>query len=305
MKRGYSSHLLNKMKGIPGLKAARDVPLAPRTTYKVGGNAGIWLAPATVDALVGTLSRLEAIGVNYYVLGGGSNVLVADSGVECVLETRGLNWTRRLSHIEIEAGAGTPLKGILATSAKEGLTGLEPLSGIPGTLGGAISMNAGGQAGQIEQVVTHVLIAGPNGAKWLAKDAFSWGYRSFSCHEPGIVAGARIRLKIADKEEVRNTIRSIMNKRLRSQPVGKRSAGCVFKNPPGSAAGALIDKAGLKGLQVGGAIVSPIHANFIVNQGGARAQDIVDLIRVIQERVFSIFHVLLQPEIRAIGISIN
>ncbi len=305
-----------QLKGMPDLLVKRDSNLSSLTTFKIGGNARLWIAPLSVDALVACLGLLKHNEIDFHILGGGSNVIISDNGVDCILDTRGLAWIRTIGEGQYEVGAGFSLKRLVALSVKKGLSGCEGLAGIPGSVGGAIAMNAGGKNVAIGDLVTHLLIADSDGTRWLPRERVQFGYRKCVIEDRSfnsklktqnsklIIAGARISLQKSRERIVRDSVLSIMDRRKKTQPLGKPSAGCIFKNPRSIPAGKLIEMAGLKGMRCGGAVVSNKHANFIVNLDRARAQDVVDLIKRIREKVFENFNVSLEPEVKTMGVSL-
>lgn len=280
-------------------------PLHRYTSYRLGGPADIFVVPESVDD-VATVQQLAAdYEVPVTVLGGGSNVLIADAGVRGVVVRIG----RNLSAIDfddetmvVECGAPFPKVGRL--SVQRGLTGLEFASGIPGTVGGALYMNAGAHNQSTAAVVEEVTAVDAAGRiVTLTRDDMQFAYRSSRLQtEPGLIAvRSKLRLRAADEKEVRERMRAFMERRRRTQPIGTKNAGSVFKNPPGDFAGRLIEAAGCKGMRVGDAVVSPQHANFIINQGAATADDVRRLMELVQARVFERFGVELEPEVRMLG----
>ncbi|OCC14754.1 UDP-N-acetylenolpyruvoylglucosamine reductase [Dissulfuribacter thermophilus] len=325
--------IYTQLKGIPDIWVKRDSNLSSLTTFKIGGDARLWIAPLSVDALVSCLGLLKDNEIDFHILGGGSNVIISDHGVDCVLDTRGLAWIKSIGEGQYEVGAGFSLKRLVALSVKNGLSGCEGLAGIPGSVGGAIAMNAGGKNVAIGDLVTHLLIADSGGTRWIPREKVQFGYRKCVIEDRSfnstlntqnskllmersfnstlntqnsklIIAGARISLQKSRERIVRDYVLSIMDRRKKTQPLGKPSAGCIFKNPRSTPAGKLIEMAGLKGMQCGGAAVSVKHANFIVNLDRARAQDVVDLIKRVREKVFENFNVLLEPEVKTMGVSL-
>ena len=295
-------------------RVRRDVPLAPLTTFKVGGPADCLLEVHDSRELAAALDLAAEAGVAATVLGGGSNVLVSDAGVRgLVIHTRG-GETVREGESGVRADAGVRLNGLIRWTISRGLAGLEVFAGTPGTVGGAISGNAhyGGQsiAGRVRAVR---LLAADRQIVDIPSAEMEFGYGRSRVQRGGeIVMSALFELAAgADPATLRETARRSLAHRQRTQPLGLASAGCVFRNPDPAvdrvpdgippSAGALIDRAGLKGLGIGGARVSPAHANFIVNEGGASASDVRRLIDRCRDEVRARFGVTLREEIRLLG----
>jgi len=234
------------------------------------------------------------------VLGGGSNVLIDDAGVAgAVLMPRGAySESVRVSGDRVVAGSALALSVLLSTCAEAGLSGLESLAGIPGTVGGAVVGNAGGRHGDIGSVVAAVVGCRRSGETELRSgDEAGFTYRGSKLRDL-LVMEIEIELQSGSKEKIRRRMAEIVGERRRRQPWGARSAGCVFRNPPGQSAGELLDRAGLKGRRVGGAEVSSVHANFIVNRDGATSADVLELAQLGRERVKELFGVELELEIQ-------
>lgn len=287
--------------------AARDVSLADRTTLRIGGYAGCFITPTNEREASEAVRWLASEDISFYVLGGGSNTLAADGAIDApVISTTSLTSLevdRSGDDIVICCGAGVEIKTLVRMSVENGWAGLEGVNGIPGTIGGAVIGNAGTKDGNISSAVASVRILDSYGTpKTLDANDVSWKYRSSSLMQMrgAIVTGVTIRLKRSDKEIVRDGVRRSMIARA-NQPMGARTAGCIFKNPPGDHAGRLLDAAGCKGLSVGGARVSEKHANFFVNDGGASAADMVSLIGMCAEIVFNRYGISLEREIKTLA----
>lgn len=286
---------------------AREVPIAPLTTWGVGGSAETMLVPRDAGEARNALKWLADTRSSYFVLGGGSNVLVADEGTTLpLIHTIGMDRFRVRVDAEtvyIDCGAGLPLRRALALSLREGWSGLEFAAGIPGTVGGALLGNAGSRYGEIGEVVERLQGVDSAGDFFEidGKDV-SWGYRSSSVEGRGwFVCAVTLRLRASTPSAVRERIAEVLEGR-KSQPTGRRTAGCVFKNPEGDSAGRLLDAAGCKGLAIGGASVSRTHANFIESEPGCMARDILRLISLCRTRVREVFGITLLREVKAIGI---
>lgn len=271
-----------------------DVPLGPLTWYGVGGPAAVLAHPASYQQLSALAARCHETGMPVYVLGNGANLLVGDEGVEGVVVQLDDPAFRRIT-IEgsvVRVGAGFDLFKLLLATVKAGLGGLECLAGIPASVGGAIRMNAGGAFGDIGQVVERVMVCDACGQIYYRKrDDLEFGYRRTNIVARYILE-AELRLWPEDPESLMKRVKEIFMYKKNSQPMGDRSAGCVFKNPKLGvgvteriSAGRLIDQAGLKGHRIGGAEVSVQHANFIVAHQGCTASDIKELVRCVQEVV--------------------
>jgi UDP-N-acetylmuramate--alanine ligase len=285
----------------------REEPLATRTTLRVGGAARILAEPASEADLASVLQRTHAAGVPVIMLGRGSNLLVPDSGVDAVVISLGHPaWQRFVTEADgrVRVGAGLRLKNLCGLASKAGLVGFEFLEGIPGNVGGALRMNAGAMGGWMFDVVEEVRVMACDGAvRTYRKTEMKVDYRHCAELEAAIALEAVLRpARVApgEDETIRRQIDAYRDKRHQSQP-REPSAGCMFKNPPGDSAGRLIDAAGLKGERVGGAEVSTVHANFIINRGGATSADVITLVRRVRERVQGASGVTLEPEVLLYG----
>jgi UDP-N-acetylmuramate dehydrogenase len=277
----------------------QDHPLAPHTWYRLGGPADYFLRPRTVEELQEVIERCRENHVHLHVMGFGSNLLVSDEGVRgAVVKLEGEHFGQtEFAGDQVVAWAGAELSKLVLDCVEKGLSGLEVLTGIPGSVGGAVKMNAGGQFGDIGAAVESVLLMDSQGTLFeKSKPELIFDYRSVNIRAP-FVLNARLQLVQADPERIMRTIKESWIYKKNNQPLNTRNCGCVFRNPPGASAGALIDRAGLKGLQVGGACVSEKHANFIVAGDGCKSQDIMRLIEAVQQRVREQFSVALEPEI--------
>ncbi len=277
-----------------------DVPLAPLTSFHLGGTAR-WMAwPADEDSLSDLLRRAGEHDVSFKVLGGGANVLVGDDGFDGLVVRLDEPHFRATDFGDdcVRVGAGVEMMPFLYACARKGLAGLERLAGIPGTVGGAVRMNAGGRYGEIADVIDSVDLVGDDGdLETVRRDELGFGYRSSGVGRRTVVS-ATLRTARREPDEVLGRFRSIWEEKKREQPMGARCAGCVFKNPPGPmSAGELIDRAGLKGCGSGGASVSTRHANFVVTSDVATSSDVLRLIDMVRERVSRVASIDLEPEI--------
>jgi UDP-N-acetylmuramate dehydrogenase len=277
-----------------------DEPLAPHTWLKVGGPAQIFMEPRSTEELQRVLQAVAAEELPVYVLGGGSNLLVRDEGVAgVVIKAKGEEFGRiEIDGTRIRAGGAALLSALISETAQHGLTGLEALVGIPGTVGGAIRGNAGGRHGDIGEHVRSVEALTSKGERVIRQgDELTFAYRFCSLNEP-VILNAELELKPGDPEEITRQMRQVWIAKKATQPFSFQSAGCIFKNPRGLSAGNLIEQAGLKGTRVGGAEVSDRHANFIVTNEQATAADVLNLIDVIRSRVNEVHGVELELEIK-------
>ena len=279
-------------------------PMSEHTTFRIGGPADVLVSPVTMEALTGVIRYLDAEQIPYYVIGNGSNLLVGDKGYRGVI----VQVYKNLSAITVEgstikAEAGAMISAVSRTAMTHGLTGLEFASGIPGTTGGAVVMNAGAYGGEMKDVIVSVTVLTPEGnIREIPASDMAFGYRT-SCVMKNhyIVLGAVFRLREGKKDDILARMQELKEKRVSKQPLDKPSAGSTFKRPEGYFAGKLIMDAGLKGFTVGGACVSEKHAGFVINNGGATAQDVRQLISHVQNEVKKRFGVSLECEIRMIG----
>ncbi len=299
----------------------RDEPMKDHTTFRVGGPADYFAMPENELEIRKAVALCREEGVPYFILGNGSNLLVSDKGyrgmILCLKKAFGgvsveepqevkRNLERLLPDTDktrrIFAGAGVPLARIAQAALEAGLTGFEFASGIPGTLGGALVMNAGAYGGEMSQVVEAVRVLTEEGVKTVSSSEMEFGYRK-SCILPKgyLAAGATIRLTQGNKEEIKAKMEELSARRREKQPLEYPSAGSTFKRPEGCFAGKLIMDAGLRGFQVGGACVSEKHCGFVVNKDGATAADILELCRQVRERVKEKFGVILEMEVRLLG----
>jgi UDP-N-acetylmuramate dehydrogenase len=289
---------------IPGLKVRTNVPIARFTTFKVGGPARVVVTPESVEALSAALRALEDADVPTYIMGNGSNLLVSDAGFDGVILRIGssLGGIERVGPDALRVGAGTMWGKVLRFSTKEGWTGLEFGTGIPGNLGGAVATNAGTRGGDTGTALIEATIVTRGGdVRTLSHDDLAFRYRRSELPEGAVVVDVLLRAHPGDPELIAQTIRGYQAERRRDQPEREPSAGCIFQNPPGKSAGKLIDEAGLKGTGEGGAIISPVHGNFIINRGGATASDVLRLIDRIRARIRAEYGIELDLEVRKVG----
>ena len=279
-----------------------DEPLSRHTSLKVGGPADLFITPADLADLQALLAQLAATGIPYLVIGGGYNLLVRDGGCRgVVISLKNLARLELLAGNLIVAGAGATTGALVRFAEENSLAGLEFLSGIPGTVGGALSMNAGAHGETIlERLETLTTLRG--GEVRVARQAeLEYGYRRLTLAPGEIVIAAALRLAEGSPAEIEGRIEAFLAHRRNAQRVSHPSAGSFFRNPPGEPAWRLIDEAGLRGFRVGGAQVAEAHANFLVNRGGATARDFLELARIIKEKVRERSGITLEEEVRIVG----
>lgn len=279
-------------------------PMSRHTTFRIGGPAAIVAQVDTLHDVQVALAILDEEQVPWTVAGKGSNLLVADSGYDGAVLLLGREFKMHMLEGDLlKAGAACVLGVLVQDAFKRGLAGLEWAVGIPGTLGGALAMNAGTRRGWIGQVVECVTLLVPGeGMRLVHGTDVEWAYRSSGLSGRGIILEGSLQLAEGDAARIRAEMERNLKERKATQPLGLPSAGSVFRNPEGDSAGRLIEMAGCKGVRLGGARVSPVHANFIVNDGGATAADVVGLMRRVQMIVRDIHGVELRPEIRFLGV---
>jgi len=297
------SKLYDLLNEVDDLEIHRNHPLAKFTTYKIGGEAGVFVAPKSEKSVGNALRIIHKAGVPLFVLGWGSNVLIADEGWPGVVMYIGKN----LTGIEFNGEyanvmAGTRLMELIKNSVKRGLGGMELMAGIPGGIGGALRMNAGAFGQEIESTMQEVRGFTSNGEDFRAtREQINFGYRQAPELAPAVITSARFKFTNEDAEELRQRMDLILVKRKDKQPLEYPSCGSVFKRPPGYFAGSLIQDAGFKGYRLGNAMVSDKHAGFILNTGGATAREVYELIRKVQEAVKVKFGVELEKEVKLVG----
>jgi UDP-N-acetylmuramate dehydrogenase len=276
-----------------------NYPLAKDTWYGLGGPADYFIRPETVEQLKTIARRCNENNIPIYVLGFGSNLLINDDGLRAaVIKLEAEKFARtQFDGEQLTAWAGAKLSELVLTCVKKGLSGIEALTGIPGSIGGAVRMNAGGNFGDIGAAIETVTLMDSQGDIFeKSKPELMFDYRRTNITAQFIL-NARLKLTSADPEQIMRTVKEIWIYKKNSQPLNTRNCGCVFKNPRGVSAGALIDRAGLKGLQIGGAVVSEKHANFIIAEKGCKSRDVVRLIDAVKERVKEQFGIELELEI--------
>jgi UDP-N-acetylmuramate dehydrogenase len=280
--------LIEEIARRTGVRAERGRRFAELTSLRVGGAIDWLFVPETEEQAAAVVGALDEAGIVWRVLGAGSNVLADDREHRyVVVSTREIKGAARFEDERVSLSAGFSLPRLCIEAARRGLSGIEGLGGIPGTVGGALWMNAGAYGHEIGQVVETVRVARGGRVVEVRGSEVKWDYRRTSFKEGELLLGCTLRLKADEAEKIKARMDEAKQKRFATQPHGARSAGCFFKNPPGSglSTGKLIDEMGMKGERRGGALVSPVHANFIVTEGeGARASDALALAEEIRER---------------------
>jgi UDP-N-acetylmuramate dehydrogenase len=287
---------------VPGRVRAAE-PLARHTSFRIGGPADVLATPDTAEELAALVRAAASADVALTMLGGGSNMLVGDGGIRGIVVKLGRGFRR----VEwdppcVEAGAAVQLGRLARDAATRGLAGLEYAEGIPGTVGGALFMNAGAYGGEVAGAVDEVEGVHPDGrVARIARAELAFGYRRTALPVGFLVTAVRLRLRPEATAAVQARLEGARARRTASQPHGSANAGSIFKNPPGDFAGRLVEVAGLKGTRVGGARISEAHGNFIVNEGDARAADVQALMQEAQRVVWERSGVWLEPEVRLVG----
>ena len=276
-----------------------DYPLAKRTWYGLGGAADYFIRPKTVKQLKDVVRRCSKNNIPIYVMGFGSNLLISDEGLRAaVIKLE----AEQFSQIEFDgeivtAWAGAELSKLVLTCVEKGLSGIEALTGIPGSVGGAIKMNAGGNFGDFGSAVETVTLMDTEGKIFeKSKPELVFDYRRTNITAKFILS-ARIKLNESDSEQIMRTVKEIWIYKKNNQPLNTKNSGCIFKNPRGGSAGALIDRAGLKGHKIGGAVVSEKHANFIIAEEGCKSSDVMKLIEDIRQKIKEQFDIELELEV--------
>ncbi|MHC4087390.1 MAG: UDP-N-acetylmuramate dehydrogenase [Planctomycetota bacterium] len=276
-----------------------DYPLANHTWYGLGGPADYFIKPQSIEQLKEVVRRCNENNIRIYVIGFGSNLLIGDDGLRAAVITLEADKFKQ-TQIEgelVTAWAGADLSKLVLSCVQKGLSGIEALTGIPGSIGGAVKMNAGGNFGDIGAAVETVTLMDNQGNVFeKSKPELMFDYRGTNITAKFILS-AQIKLVPGDPEQIMRTVKEMWIYKKNSQPLNTKNSGCIFKNPRGVSAGALIDRAGLKGLQIGGAAVSEKHANFIIAEKGCKSRDVMRLIDAIKERVKEQFDTELELEI--------
>ncbi|MEA3489129.1 MAG: UDP-N-acetylmuramate dehydrogenase [Candidatus Omnitrophota bacterium] len=280
-------------------------PLGAHSTISIGGKASAWFVPSSLEGLCITKSFLEGAGVRTVVIGRGSNVLIPDEGLDAVVINLSDAFFSdvRIEGRSVTAGAGARLGRLVSLCCMGGLGGLEGLIGVPGTVGGAVFMNASYRGAASDFLEKVQIVNGEGQAFWMEKKELEFEYRGSSVKENEIITRVVFRLEEASPGDLNSGLKSLFAEKAGKQPLGEKTLGCIFKNPTGSGSGGgeLIDKSGMKGYRRGGAKVSEKHANFIVNCDRASFSDVTSLMNDVRRKVLDRFSVELEPEIRILG----
>lgn len=300
------NELINELKNL-GLRSSmiENADMGEYTSFKAGGKADLLLIPSSEDELKNILQRLAKRKLPFVVMGKGTNLLIRDGGYHgAIIRLEEAFSTIHTDGTKLTAGAGALLSKVARTAMEHNLTGVEFASGIPGSLGGGVFMNAGAYDWEMKDIVQEVRVLSRNGdtIRTVSNADMAYGYRHSSLMDSQeIVLSAVLNLSEGNREAISAKMKEFNDRRNTKQPMELPSAGSFFKRPQGYFAGKLIQDAGLKGLTVGGAQVSPKHSGFIVNVGGATATDIISLMHVVQATVLDQFGVMIEPEVRIIG----
>ena len=299
-----ADHPLSALAAEHGCELRFDEPMARHTTLRIGGPADVWYAPSSIAALSRALAVCAAEGIPVTAVGGGSNLLVRDGGVRgCVVSTRNLRRLERLGPLTVIVEAGVSTGKVLHSATGWELGGVEFLGGVPGSVGGGLIMNAGTYLGEFKDVTVEVASLRIADGSLVRRPAAECGfrYRHSDLPRDEVVVEGTLVLRPRPRAEIEAEVRTLRDRRHEREPKGVPNAGSIFKNPEGKFAGKLIEECGLKGRRVGGAEVSPKHANWIVNAGGARAADVLELCEVVRAAVRERHGVELEMEVKVIG----
>lgn len=292
-------------KGINEKNIIEDADMREYTSFKAGGYASLLVIPSGKNELKFALKTLYAAQMPYMIMGNGSNILVRDGGYKGTLIKLGEPFAFiRTDKDIIHAGCGALMSQVANEALKKGLGGFEFAGGIPGSIGGAVFMNAGAYGGEMKDIIKCVNVISRDGEREyeMVPEKLQLEYRhSIFCDSCDIIESVKIKLHEESKDKIKSMMKELTERRNNKQPLSLPSAGSFFKRPKGYYAGRLIEDAGLKGLTVGGAQVSQLHAGFIVNKGGATASDIIELMHMVQATVMDKYGVMLEPEVRIIG----
>lgn len=297
--------IFKTLAGITGEKNVMlNEPMKNHTSFRTGGEADIFVSPDSIKSLKDVIKLLRENDIPFYIFGNGSNMLVSDRGIEGAVIHIGNGFSSiEVKENKITSGAGAILSAVSNAALENSLTGFEFASGIPGSFGGAVFMNAGAYGSEIKNVIKSVLVLNENlELEELSKDRLELGYRSSIFQKNNyIILGGTIELETGNKDNILSEMNELNAKRREKQPLNFASAGSTFKRPEGYFAGKLIEDSGLKGKKIGGAQVSEKHAGFIVNTGTATTDDIINLMDFCKKTVYEKFGVMIEPEVRITG----
>jgi UDP-N-acetylmuramate dehydrogenase len=291
------------LRELPGV--SEEEPLASRTSFGIGGPAEFFLELSRVEAIEKAIDGSRERDIPYLLLGAGTNLLIADAGIEGLV-IRVVNRDHHIEGTKVRAGAGLKMMRLARIVADAGLRGFEFAIGVPGTVGGAVYQNAGCWGKEIREVLVQAEVYQPGeGARSMSPADLKLGYRTSALREGALkgalVISATIRLERGDGEEAKRLMARLTKERNETQPIKTKNCGSVFKNPPGDSAGRLVQAAGLKGMREGAAVISELHGNFIVNQGGARAEDVRRLIERAKLEIKRRFNIEIETEVEIVG----
>ncbi len=297
--------LFNELTGANIGKVLENEALSKHTTIKIGGPADIYIEPNSTNSLCKAIEIIKRHGVKWTVIGRGSNLLVADKGIEGAVIKLGVGMDDfKLEGETLTVGGGYSIIKLSTIISKKGLSGLEFASGIPGSIGGAVYMNAGAHGSDMSNIVVKARILFDDGTiEWLSNEELDFSYRTSILQEkrPGICIEVVLQLKQGEKEDIVAVMQKNKDYRRETQPWNYPCAGSIFRNPLPNYAGQLVEAAGLKGYQIGGAKISEMHGNFIVNAGGSTAQDVLDLIAFVKKTILEKYDVKMETEVEIIG----
>ncbi|TDJ07534.1 MAG: UDP-N-acetylmuramate dehydrogenase [Deltaproteobacteria bacterium] len=279
-----------------------DFPMSRFTWLRVGGNANYAIYPSSIQQLTNLISFLSKMGYPWIVLGEGSNTIILDEGIEkAVIITKKMKAIEIKDSGEIVAEAGANMGTIMNRSVRKGFAGFEFAAGIPGTIGGGVFMNAGANDSEVKDVIKKVWLFIDGKEEVVSRRELNFEYRKSNLAEGAVVMKVLIKLDRGDRKLSEKKVKDYLDKRNKTQPIKMSNTGSIFKNPDSIAAGKLIEELGLKGYEIGGAQISELHGNFIVNRGSAKASEVLKLIDVAKENAYKLRGIILEPEVRILG----
>jgi len=279
-----------------------DFPMSRFTWLRVGGNANYAIYPSSIQQLTDLISFLSKMGYPWIVLGEGSNTIILDEGIEkAVIITKKMKAIEIKDSGEIVAEAGANMGTIMNRSVRKGFAGFEFAAGIPGTIGGGVFMNAGANDSEVKDVIKKVWLFIDGKEEVVSRRELNFEYRKSNLAEGAVVMKVLIKLDRGDRKLSEKKVKDYLDKRNKTQPIKMSNTGSIFKNPDSIAAGKLIEELGLKGYEIGGAQISELHGNFIVNRGSAKASEVLKLIDVAKENAYKLRGIILEPEVRILG----
>ncbi|MEN8699362.1 UDP-N-acetylmuramate dehydrogenase [Bacillus infantis] len=297
--------LISRLKDMQVGKVKENEPLANHTTMKIGGPADLFVEPSSIDNFIKTMELIREHDIKWRVIGRGSNLLVSDKGIEGAVIKLGQGLDKlEVDGSEVTAGGGFSIVSLSVQISRKGLSGLEFASGIPGSVGGAVYMNAGAHGSDISKILKKAFVLFEDGKmEWLTNEQMKFSYRTsvLQKERPGIVLEAVFSLQEGEKDSIVAEMQKNKDYRKETQPYNYPCAGSIFRNPLPQYAGQLIESAGLKGHSIGGAKISELHGNFIVNAGSASAEDVLGLIEHVKDTIYSQFKVKMETEVEIIG----